>query len=167
MLAANIRDKLLVDELQLGNSLNQAVTNGDRAYFSLLLSMISADVTDDETVVDNTKQKSSNEDLRQKFNLPPVRSFYADASDYTRSDIFNTYLEQDLVSTINLNIAMNPEPYVMEERSIAKDVINNLSPLSKRKVEYAENGLAIAREPFDLCTLQIVEVIDKARELAL
>ena len=46
MLEADIRQVYLVDELQLGQRLNQALQGGHQAEFALLLSMLSPDVTD-------------------------------------------------------------------------------------------------------------------------
>ncbi|MGN1394305.1 MAG: VC2046/SO_2500 family protein [Succinivibrionaceae bacterium] len=165
MLTSDIRNKFLVDELQLGNTLNEAVSNGDRAYFSLLLSMISNDVTDNASVVDPQKNKVSNEDLRAKFHLLEPRSFYATDEDYEIAEGYNTCLANGNISDINLTICMKHEPFAVKDEEIPNNILNNLSPLQRNKAECAMNGLSIAREPFDLCTLSIVEAIDNARNL--
>ena len=68
MLETKIREKFLVDELQLGDSLNLAIHNNNREYFNLLLSMVSNDVTYDAAVVDPKKINPTNEDLRKEFH---------------------------------------------------------------------------------------------------
>ena len=46
MIPQTLREHYLVDELQLGQTLNQAISQGRRSEFSLLLAMLSPDVED-------------------------------------------------------------------------------------------------------------------------
>jgi len=52
MIPQTLREHYLVDELQLGQTLNQAISQGRRSEFSLLLAMLSADVEDQPWVAD-------------------------------------------------------------------------------------------------------------------
>lgn len=70
MLTHEIRNQLLVDELQLGNRLNQDIQTSDHADFALLLAMLSHDVTDNPEF-SFSESKLKEEDLRRKFNLLP------------------------------------------------------------------------------------------------
>lgn len=70
MLTHEIRNQLLVDELQLGNRLNQDIHTSDHADFALLLAMLSHDVTDNPEF-SSSESKLKEEDLRRKFNLLP------------------------------------------------------------------------------------------------
>lgn len=70
MLTHEIRNQLLVDELQLGNRLNQDIQTSDHADFALLLAMLSHDVTDNPEF-SSSESKLKEEDLRKKFNLLP------------------------------------------------------------------------------------------------
>lgn len=70
MLTHEIRNQLLVDELQLGNRLNQDIQTSDHADFALLLAMLSHDVTDNPEF-SSSESKLKEEDLRRKFNLLP------------------------------------------------------------------------------------------------
>lgn len=70
MLTHEIRNQLLVDELQLGNRLNQDIQTSDHADFALLLAMLSHDVTDNPEF-SSSEAKLKEEDLRKKFNLLP------------------------------------------------------------------------------------------------
>lgn len=70
MLTHEIRNQLLVDELQLGNRLNQDIQISDHADFALLLAMLSHDVTDNPEF-SSSESKLKEEDLRKKFNLLP------------------------------------------------------------------------------------------------
>lgn len=70
MLTHEIRNQLLVDELQLGTRLNQDIQTSDHADFALLLAMLSHDVTDNPEF-SSSESKLKEEDLRKKFNLLP------------------------------------------------------------------------------------------------
>ena len=70
MLTHEIRNQLLVDELQLGTRLNQDIQTSDQADFALLLAMLSHDVTDNPEF-SSSESKLKEEDLRKKFNLLP------------------------------------------------------------------------------------------------
>lgn len=70
MLTHEIRNQLLVDELQLGNRLNQDIQISDHADFALLLAMLSHDVTDNPEF-SSSESKLKEENLRKKFNLLP------------------------------------------------------------------------------------------------
>ena len=68
MLTSNIRNQYLVDEMQLGERLNKDVHAGNHADFSLMLAMLSHDLTDHplyNPIV--TEEKEVN--LRKKFHL--------------------------------------------------------------------------------------------------
>ena len=52
MIPQTLREHYLVDELQLGQTLNQAISQGRRSEFSLLLAMLSPDVEDQPWVAD-------------------------------------------------------------------------------------------------------------------
>lgn len=73
MLASEIRNTALIDELQLGQSLNHAVNSSDQASFALMLAMISDNAMDlpkEEDAV-SASAKAQKADLRAKFELPP------------------------------------------------------------------------------------------------
>jgi hypothetical protein len=163
MLPMDIRDKLLVDELQLGHSLNDAIHNGDKAYFDLLLSMVSSDVMDDANVVDPIKERVTNEDLRKKFMLAPARSFYSEDADFTRADELGEIIRGNSISGLSLNLALNDAPLAVAANSISSDVINNVSPLCQMKNDLVNNSGSLKHEHFDLCTLAIVDAINTAR----
>ena len=66
MLTPEIRNELLVDEMQLGQRLNEDVQTQNHADFALMLSMLSQDVTD-QAIFSDEKQKVKEVDLRAKF----------------------------------------------------------------------------------------------------
>lgn len=64
MLTHEIRNQLLVDELQLDNRLNQDIQTSDHADFALLLAMLSHDVTDNPEF-SSSESKLKEDDLRK------------------------------------------------------------------------------------------------------
>lgn len=164
MLDSRIRENLLVDELQLGSSLNTAITSGDRAHFALLLSMLSSDVTDDTSVVDPEKVKIETEDLRAKFDLLPIRSFYATDEDFDNAIIYHDLVDTDSRVLLNLSVSRQNDPLTTFESSLGYDVVNNMSPLNQLKAQKEQLGISIAREHYDLCTLKIVDCINESRD---
>lgn len=65
MLTHEIRNQLLVDELQLGNRLNQDIQISDHADFALLLAMLSHDVTDNPEF-SSSESKLKEEEFKEK-----------------------------------------------------------------------------------------------------
>ena len=168
MLETKIREKFLVDELQLGDSLNLAIHNNNREYFNLLLSMVSNDVTDDAAVVDPKKINPTNEDLRKEFHLPPKRDgFYVENRDFVRAIVISGLCGDDDAhrAALNLTLSMEHEPLAYSENASLNEVLKNVSPLTKEKTLLLNEEGKIIHNQFDLRTLEIVDVIDKSRAL--
>ena len=66
MLTSEIRNELLVDELQLGTRLNNDIQAQNRADFALMLAMLSQDVRDNP-IFATKENPQKKEDLRAKF----------------------------------------------------------------------------------------------------
>lgn len=165
MLDLEIRNNYLVDELQLGTRLNEAVSAGNRADFALMLAMISQDVTDDASVVDPVKTKPRADDLRKMFSLLPERSFYAEAQDFGMEDRIGECVANGAASAVQLLLSARGEPLALKEDSIGHDVRSNLSPLARAKADSALAGTAVARVPYDLRTLAIVDAVTESRNI--
>ena len=110
MLDEKLRDKVLVDELQLGNRLNESVASGDRADFQLLLSMLSADVCDAPQFNRKLSQKEP-ENLRERFALGKEQRFYADKQDFSKGIIQSQLLHDEGMGAVFLNDCLAPEVY--------------------------------------------------------
>jgi hypothetical protein len=167
MLDCKIRETLLVDELQLGDTLNVAVSENNRAYFDLLLSMVSNDVTDDAQYSDLKKERKSNEELRRFFNLQEREdSLYCDTLDFQRAEIIGSLASEQAYSALNLTLAMNKEPLALNPDERLNEILENVSPLTRVKNQILNNGEKLEHIPYDLTSLAIVEAIDRARDLA-
>ena len=165
MLDMEIRNSLLVDELQLGTRLNEAVSHGNRADCALMLAMISHDVTDDASVVDPVKTKPEPADLRKTFSLLPERSFYAEAQDFGMEDRIGECVAKGASATVQLLLAERGEPLAVREDGIGHDVRANMSLLARAKADSVLAGTAVARVPYDLRTLAIVDAVTESRDI--
>lgn len=167
MLSAEIRNHLLVDELQLGTKLNSAVHSNERAYFNLLLSMLSNDAVDAVTSVDSFMPKEAPEDLYAKFNLLKARDNYSCENDFELAQEHAKLVDENLQSSLELSLCLFGEPLAPSKHDIAPEVMANLSPLERQKVVQEFNGESLKHEPFDLHTLDIVNAIDAARSISI
>lgn len=147
MLEGKLRDVMLVDELQLGTSLNHAVNSGSRAEFGLLLAMLSDDVCDAPQFSDPMKPAPQKEDLRARFGLPPKQPCYAQEGDFERAGELADALSQGGQQALGLLLCARQEPLCDRERALAPDVYSSLSPLMREKFELMKDSKAPARVP--------------------
>ncbi|MFQ6371002.1 VC2046/SO_2500 family protein [Shewanella sp. YIC-542] len=103
--------QILVNELQLGSRLNQAVKNNTRGDFGLLLSMLSQDARDwpqfhlQDTLTTDDK-------LRQQLQLPESQPLRGDLSQQHVIDNARHFLQEG-ADSFRLAQALTPEPLVV------------------------------------------------------
>lgn len=165
MLAAEIRNHLLVDELQLGTTLNGAVHSNDRAYFNLLLSMLSPDVTDSATAQDLVKTPSK-EDLYLRLGILKGRADYAVSDDYSLATVNGDMVDAGLQASLELSLCLHGEPLALKKQDLPPEVMANLSPLERQKTQSSLAGEHLTRGAFDLHTLDIVDAIEASRNIS-
>ncbi len=142
MLTEKIRNQMLVDEMQLGDRLNQDVHSADRADFALMLAMLSQDVTDHAEFDPATEQEKTEADLRAKFGLPPAVKSYAEQSDFKRASEISDMFSSDGIHSVFLAHCLRDEPLVPFEHRLAPEVFAELPPLKQQKLR-----LEFAGEP--------------------
>ena len=149
MLASNIRDIYLVDELQLGQRLNESLQTSNHADFALMLSMLSADVTD--TTIVNEKAVSQgivgDEALRRKFNLPQPVKKYAEPCDFSAGANMADVLHIQGLNSIRLHNCLHQPPLCPVRYDIALEVLAELPPLKQEKLRRQFNGLETQSVP--------------------
>ncbi len=149
MLSKDLRGVYLVDELQLGGRLNRALNEQDRADFSLMLALLSQDVTDAPlSVMPSGDAPPKPEDLRHRFMLPKAQPLYGVRDDYARSaglaDLLNS--EQGDIRGVFLTQCLAPEPLVPFESIISPEVMSDLPPLSQEKLRRRNEGQLLTYE---------------------
>ena len=134
MISQTLREHFLVDELQLGQTLNQAISQGHRSEFSLLLAMLSPDVEDQPWVADQLVTASDPVDWRRKFELPKARPLAADAASHQRAVSVGGFVASGGLVAAPLLDCLPP-------------VGENISPLTQRKYQLAREGEQVAHDP--------------------
>ncbi len=132
MLGEKLRESVLVDELQLGNRLNESVSSGDRADFQLLLSMLSSDVCD-APQFNRRILKNDPENLRDKFALGDVQRFYANKQDFSKGMVQSRLLHDEGMCAVFFNDCLNRGSLCEYERKLSPEVYAELSALERRK----------------------------------
>ncbi|MGN0893944.1 MAG: VC2046/SO_2500 family protein [Succinivibrio sp.] len=145
MLTHELRNELLVDELQLGQRLNEDIQNQNHADFALILAMLSQDVTDFPEFYDKTIV-TREEDLRKKFSLPKEQKAYADRSDFLRADELTEHFATSGIRQVFFADCLNRAPLVPFEREYAPEVFSELSPLKQEKLRRIQSGQSLTYE---------------------
>ncbi len=163
MLTSEIRDSLLVDELQLGQTLNHAVHEGFAAQFHLLISMLSDDVRDQAWVADPVAQEKQTEDLRKKFALgDPVRLQSGDG-DAERGERLGDIFREGGIDAVRLEICLNPEPLTLRHEDIPPSVIDFLTPLQREKLRYANEKGNPSRVAYSMSPEEVLDAVSESR----
>ena len=147
MISQTLREHFLVDELQLGQTLNQAISQGHRSEFSLLLAMLSPDVEDQPWVADQLVTASDPVDWRRKFELPKARPLAADAASHQRAVSVGEFVASGSLLTAHLLDCLEPEPLIHQQYELDPLVWENMSPLTQRKYQLAREGESVVRDP--------------------
>lgn len=134
MLESSLRNVYLVDELQLGQRLNNDLSAQDRADFALMLSMLSKDLLDQPISLKARIDQIPVENYRDYFNLQPEQRKYAEHDDFVRADMMSETFAESGHREVFLNECIRSEPLVPIKHDLDPDVINQFSPLMKEKV---------------------------------
>lgn len=125
----------LINELQIGTGISQAVLHGRRADFSLMLALFSNDVRD-TTPVEAIEQVETTEDvLRQRFELQAPQTLRSDQSSYQISARQADLFHQGGLASAKLSHYLTPEvlAYLPEDtQDLPEEVYLNLSGHERR-----------------------------------
>lgn len=125
--------ELLVNELQLGQQLNHAVSEGQRGEFGLLLAMLSKDVQDQAQfhLEDTSEVLFEQPKLREQFQLPPEQPLVADEMGESYSLALGQVAQQQGLTAARLMHASQPAAldYEMGMREgLSEEIFDNLGP---------------------------------------
>ena len=152
MFVGDVKNNILINELQLGEQLNECVHQGKRSDFSLLLAMlpddvrVSAQFSLPKTV--NDLAINDEESLRTLYNLPKAQSLALE-----NLDEINSYNQAELVNDnklIDLHLlnAINPRPLAFRDNKkyISQDVLGNTSLYCQKKYQETSKGHSVINE---------------------
>lgn len=168
MISKEIRDVYLVDELQLGQRLNESLQEGDQTDFSLMLAMLSPDVTD-AAWTRGPDEGQAPEDLRAKFCLQPEIRKYAESDDFARGQDFADMIHETENPQVGKNQVflaecLRQEPLVPFKRDLAPEVYAELAPLKKEKVRKQFAGEILQYETFQGSGTRNFDVLAEIRQ---
>ncbi|MBL1377519.1 VC2046/SO_2500 family protein [Zobellella iuensis] len=155
----DISANLLVNDSQLGDSLNQAVHQGRRGDFGLLLALLSDDARDLPRL-DEPKDAQGEPDWRRHFELPAASPFYAEAQDNIRAPQLSALagaLQQD---SLRLLLAMRAEPLRVSDALLPAEVSGNLNPRTLARLE-GELKVGLPVQP-----ARMLEVLESVKAMA-
>lgn len=141
-----IAANLLVNDSQLGDRLNQAVHEGRRGDFGLLLALISDDARDLPRI-DEPKDERGAPDWRRHFELPAANPLYATDSDRRRAPQLSALAGELQQDSLRLLLAMRAEPLRVTDEVLPAEVSGNLNPRTLARLNGALNvGLPVQPE---------------------
>ncbi|GAA5217985.1 VC2046/SO_2500 family protein [Corallincola platygyrae] len=117
MQSNQVNSTWVVNELELGQSLNYAIASSDSAKFSLLLAMLSDDVTDQpQFSFANTQQReadATDASLRRALQLTPPKPLYADDAIDEKLGLYHQLRKAEAsLADLRLADALMPQPLV-------------------------------------------------------
>ncbi len=145
MLTYNIRNQYLVDEMQLGERLCLDVHSSNYADFSLMLSMLSQDLTDHPLYNPQIKEEKET-DLRKKFHLLPEQQQYAKSEDFDRASSLTDVFSKDSITQVFLAQCLKNEPLTPFQRELSPEVFGELPPLKQEKLRKVYEGKSLSYE---------------------
>ncbi|MEZ8142137.1 MULTISPECIES: VC2046/SO_2500 family protein [Enterovibrio] len=142
----------LITDVQLGDHLSHAVTQGRRSDFALMLALLSTDATETTPLNPPYPEKATEADLRQALNLPEPTRLIAEEKDYelcgTQADAFH----KAGIASARLNHCVAPSALhfpAIGTHNLGEDVYHNLSGHQRRQLA-AENPTTTALDPVNL-----------------
>ncbi|MGB0894322.1 MAG: VC2046/SO_2500 family protein [Parashewanella sp.] len=150
----------LINELDVGTSLNTATVSNRRRDFSLILSLMSQDVRD-MAQFQLVEQPNENAQLRKKFRLPKEQVLIADLSESPKSVTHAAAFQSQGLTAFRLNNSIQPEALVNRGKlgSQLKQVLENCDVHVARKHLKMEIEQPNTSTPF-------IDLLEKQRTLS-
>jgi hypothetical protein len=132
---APVHANLLINDSQLGDSLNQAVHQGRRGDFGLLLAMLSEDARDLPRI-DEPVTVAGEPDWRGHFALPePTPPLFAEEIDQNRAAGLSRLAGELQQDSLRLLLAMRGEPLKPSRHELPAEVTSNLHPRTLARMQ--------------------------------
>ncbi|WP_445397004.1 VC2046/SO_2500 family protein [Zobellella sp. An-6] len=130
----DISANLLVNDSQLGDRLNQAVHQGRREDFGLLLALLSDDARDLPRLEEPADERGE-PDWRKHFDLPAPNPCYAEAADVIRAPQLSALAGDLRQDSLRLLLAMRAEPLRPDNQALPAEVSANLNPRTMARLD--------------------------------
>ncbi|MFT4928993.1 MAG: hypothetical protein ACI8WB_005117 [Phenylobacterium sp.] len=153
---------ILVNELQLGSQLANAVKQKRSSDFGLLLAMMSHNVLDHAAFClpdDSPVHTSADEaQLRQQLGLAQPQVFSASENSVTQALLLGVDLHTEGLTEVKLKGYLDPEPLAVVDdfNHIPSEIIANCEPAVRQRYERKEDKVS---EPLDHNPAGLYEVL--------
>lgn len=140
----------LITDVQLGDNLHQAVAQGRRSDFALMLALLSGDATETTPLNPPYPEKTTEDHLRQALNLPPPDRLVAEEKDYELCGSQADSFHRAGIASAKLNHCVAPSALhfpAVGTHGLGEDVYHNLSGHQRRQLDHENNtfsGLSTA-----------------------
>lgn len=146
MLVDDLKNNILINELQLGETLNECVHDKERSQFSLLLAMLTDDVQAHSQFYlpkeEVTTPEVNEGTLRKLFKLPQTQDLSLD--NVESISLYNqaSLIENNSLTHISLLNALKPMPLAFRDDTsfVPREVLNNTSLYCQKKHEVKEEA---------------------------
>lgn len=125
----------IINELQVGSAINQAVQQGRHADFALFMALFSNDVRDTSPIEAIDEKTTTEQLLRKRFELPQLQPLRSDQSAYPISAQQAHYFHTGGLASAKLSHYLKPEvlTYLPEDtQGFPEEVYLNLSGHDRR-----------------------------------
>ena len=162
-------DDILVNELQVGNTLSLAVRENRRSDFGLILSMMSHNVLDNAEfmlpVSATNRIGDTDDELRSTLQVPVGRSLDFNAQDVHLADESSRVFNTEGLVAVKLAQALRPEGLAEHDdpKYIPQEIIENCE-LSVRARH--SKGAKLAASPIQQNAVGLYEVVSEIKERA-
>lgn len=133
MLSSAIRARLLVDEAQLGQRLNQDLRRGDRADFRLHLALLTGGIEDQPWFGDRPLAAPTEQAWRARFELPAQAPLQGGVDEPDASAINERLQQGGCMLDVRLWLALCSPPLLGPTAALDPAVYDNLSPLGRER----------------------------------
>ena len=139
-----LNNNIPINEFQLAEQLGQCIHSDRRSDFSLMLAMLTEDVKEHSQfklpVVENTSLKESDQQLRQKFNLPPQAPLTIEAPHQLEGFNQAHKIVDQQLSSILFENALKPKPIAFRDnhKFISTEIMSNTSIHCQKR--YTDNA---------------------------
>ena len=156
----DIHNTLLVNDSQLGDRLNTAVSEGRRSDFGLLLALLSDDARDLPRIEAN-KDAQGEVNWRNFFDLPQANPLYADEQDSIRAPELSALASNLQQDSLRLMLAMRAEPLRVDQDLLPYEVNSNLSPRTQARFKGEQISRALPQD-----ASRMLSIIESVRAMA-
>lgn len=163
MLPSAIRDRLLVDEAQLGQRLNQDLRCGDRADFRLHLALLTGGVEDQPWFGERPLTAPQSKAWRAHFELPAEAPLQGGADEPDASALNERLQQGGSMLDVRLWLALRSPPLLGLTSALDPAVYDNLSALGRERWQERQAARPLLSQPREETLSMMLPLLDELK----